>query len=121
MRAAARTWKMRGLAVATLVTLSGCTVSGEGYVGGYYDPPGYEYGGWQPGYYVAPPHARRQRDGHDGHDGHGGQPGGDHRAEAPRPPRPPAPRAYRAAPPAPAPSIPTKPAPRADHDRGHRK
>jgi len=45
-----------------LLALSGCVVpvgdydgGGYGYVGGYYEPYGYEYGGWGPGYRVGPP------------------------------------------------------------------
>jgi hypothetical protein len=51
-----------------VVAFSGCAVdgvSGEvgvGYVGGYYEPYGYDYGGWGPGYAVGP-----YRDGHGGY------------------------------------------------------
>jgi hypothetical protein len=40
--------------------LSSCAVDGVGgsvgigYVGGYYEPYGYDYGGWGPGYAVGP-------------------------------------------------------------------
>ncbi len=45
-----------------LGSLAGCAVEGVGvdgsvgvgYVGGYYEPDGYEYGGWGPGYAVGP-------------------------------------------------------------------
>jgi hypothetical protein len=47
-----------------LVGLSSCAVTGVGvdgtvgvdYVGGYYEPWGYDYGGWGPGYAVGPWH-----------------------------------------------------------------
>lgn len=46
-----------------LVTLAACVATGyddgpdTGYVGGYYEPAGYEVGGWGPGYRVGPPRA----------------------------------------------------------------
>jgi hypothetical protein len=49
-----------------LLTLSACVATGYGYgdgdggmgyVGGYYEPAGYEVGGWGPGYRVGPPRA----------------------------------------------------------------
>ncbi len=52
-----------GIACALgFATLSGCAVEGVGvdggvgvgYVGGYYEPYGYDYGGWGPGYAVGP-------------------------------------------------------------------
>jgi hypothetical protein len=52
-----------GLAVATL--LQACVAGGGGYYEGggaevnysadFYEPYGYEYGGWGPGYWVGPP------------------------------------------------------------------
>jgi hypothetical protein len=66
----------RGLlwfAAAALALLSGCVASGgygygSGYDGQYYyQPGGYVYSGWGPGYPVGPP-----RGGHD-HDDHGDQ------------------------------------------------
>jgi hypothetical protein len=58
-----------GLAGAiALVLLSSCAVDGVsgsvgvGYVGGYYEPYGYDYGGWGPGYAVGP-----YRGGHGGY------------------------------------------------------
>jgi len=59
------------LLAALLAALSGCTVSSEGgyggvgvsYVGGYYEPFGYDYGGWGPGYVVGPARAGRGRAG----------------------------------------------------------
>lgn len=44
----------------TLAALSSCAVDGVsgsvgvGYVGDYYEPYGYDYGGWGPGYAVGP-------------------------------------------------------------------
>ena len=53
-------------ALALIAVLHGCVVSGDGYAGydgpvagtynsGFYQPYGYAYGGWGPGYYVGPP------------------------------------------------------------------
>lgn len=109
-----RPWKMRALGLAALVSLAGCTVSGEGYVGAVYEPAGYEYGGWETGYYVAPPRHGHRDDRYDRRD--------EHRAEVrhvePVPaPQPSSRYAYRPAPSSrPAPSIPTRPAP-----PGHQK
>ena len=44
-------------------SLSACTVPGAGYVGGVYEPSGSDYGGWGPGYYVAPPRHGERRAG----------------------------------------------------------
>jgi hypothetical protein len=48
--------------IGTLL-LGGCVAAGYsdgevgvGYVGGFYEPYGYEYGGWGRGYRVGPPH-----------------------------------------------------------------
>jgi len=107
MKNVSRLGKVRSLGLLALVTLAACTVTGEGYVGGYYEPPGYEYGAWQPHYYVAPPR--------------GGEHRGDRDEHRPEPQKAPAPRAYRPAPPSrSAPSIPTRPAPPPGHDSGHR-
>ena len=76
-----------------LAALGGCAAVGVGYggpvgsayIGGYYEPYGYPYGGWGPGYRVGPPR------------------GGVHRA-------PPRQRPYRAAPGnRPTPSLPSRP------------
>lgn len=48
--------------VGIAVGCAGCTVTGDGgyggvgvsYVGGYYEPYGYDYGGWGPDYVVGP-------------------------------------------------------------------
>ena len=86
-------WRVSVLAFFVLTMLYGCVVAGAGYdgdvgvayVGGYYEPPGYVYGGWSPGYHVGPPH------------------GGERRPEGPS-------RSYRSAPSShPTPSIPTRP------------
>jgi len=84
-----RRWMVSAFGFLLLTTLSSCLVSDAGYVGGVYEPSGSDYGGWGPGYHVAPP--RR----------------GERRAEQPSP------HAYRPAPRSrPSPSIPTRP-------RGH--
>jgi hypothetical protein len=48
--------------VLAIVMLAACVAAGYdgddggvGYVGGYYEPYGYVYGGWGPGYRVGPP------------------------------------------------------------------
>jgi hypothetical protein len=56
-----RIWKVGTVGLIALLTLAGCVVggyggdAGVGYVGGVYEPGGYEYGGWGPGYRVGPP------------------------------------------------------------------
>lgn len=63
---------------ALLLLLQACAVTadgygdGVGYVGGFYEPYGYEYGGWGSDYRVGPPRA----DFGDGHGAHGGPHGG---------------------------------------------
>jgi len=55
-------WKFGFLGGALLGVMCGCAVTGVGYdgpvgvgyVGGYYEPYGYEYGGWGGGYRVGP-------------------------------------------------------------------
>ena len=83
-------WIAAGLGALALILLNACEVSGVGvdgtvgvgYVGGYYEPYGYDYGGWGHGYRVGP--------------GRGGDRRGDHPSHS-----------YRAAPPTRrAPSIP---------------
>jgi hypothetical protein len=86
MNAMPRRWKVRTLGLMLLTVLTACTVTGDGYVGGVYESPGYEYGGWGPGYHVGPPR------------------GGERRREQPSP------RAYRPAPPSRGvPSLPARP------------
>jgi hypothetical protein len=85
-----RRWGMRVLGLFLLTALYACLVPDVGYVGGAYEPTGYVYGGWGPGYHVGPPPR-----------------GGMRRPErsAPTPPR-----AYRPAPPSRGiPSIPSRP------------
>jgi hypothetical protein len=48
---------------------------GVGYVGDYYEPWGYDYGGWGGRYHVGPPPGGRWRGG-GGHPVGGGRPGG---------------------------------------------
>ena len=82
-----RTWKVSAIGVLAFMSLAACVVGGYGgdvgvgYVGGVYEPGGYEYGGWGPGYRVGPP-----RGGERGRGGraapsipHGTRGGGDHR------------------------------------------
>jgi hypothetical protein len=85
------------LGIGLLTLLNGCVAGGVGYEEGggvayqadFYEPYGYEYGGWDPGYRVGPPR------------------GGFRRPERPGNSRPPA---YRPAAPSRAmPSIPSRP------------
>jgi hypothetical protein len=91
MKITLRRLSVSALGFLLLTMLYACLVPDAGYVGGVYAEPGYEYGGWGPRYYVAPPR------------------GGEHRSE-PRRVEKSSPRAYRPAPPSrSAPSIPTRP------------
>ena len=99
-------WMAACLGALALAMLNACEVSGVGvdgsvgvgYVGGYYEPYGYEYGGWGPGYRVGPGRGGDRRGGGEG----------DHHQDAPR-----ASHTYRSAPASrPTPSIPNRP-------RGH--
>ena len=55
-------WAPRGLAVLALILLNACVATGVGvdgavgvdYDAGYYEPWGYDYGGWGHGYRVGP-------------------------------------------------------------------
>jgi hypothetical protein len=53
-------WTIVSMGALVFTALAGCAVegvSGEvgvGYVGDYYEPYGYDYGGWGPGYAVGP-------------------------------------------------------------------
>jgi hypothetical protein len=79
-------WRVSALGLLLLTVLCACAVTGGGYVGGVYEPSGYDYGGWRPGYHVGPPR------------------GGERRPERSSP------HAYRPAPRSrPTPSIPTRP------------
>ena len=77
MKTTVRRSLIAGLATVTAVLsiaglfmmLTACVASdgygggvGVAYVGDYYEPDGYVYGHWHPGYNVAPP--RRERDAH---------------------------------------------------------
>ncbi|MGB9330517.1 MAG: hypothetical protein WCB10_07090 [Steroidobacteraceae bacterium] len=61
MKRMPRTWKVAALGALALTGLTACFVGGYdggggvGYVGGVYQPGGYEYGRWGPGYHVGPP------------------------------------------------------------------
>jgi hypothetical protein len=66
-------WRNRLLAVTagamSVTALYSCAVTGVGvvgYAGGYYEPYGYDYGGWGRGYYVAPGRGLDHRDDHRG-------------------------------------------------------
>lgn len=92
MNTVARRWSVRALGFLLLTVLTACVVPDAGYVGGVYEPSGYGYGGWRPGYHVGPSR------------------GDERRREQPKQPSP---RAYRPAPPTRGiPSIPSRP-------RGH--
>jgi hypothetical protein len=58
MRRIPRIWKVGAVGAPTLTSLTACLVggyggdAGVGYVGGVYEPGGYERGGWPPGYQV---------------------------------------------------------------------
>ncbi|HEY6483018.1 MAG TPA: hypothetical protein VIY54_05770 [Steroidobacteraceae bacterium] len=86
MSNAGRKWAMRALLLASAAAVGAC-VSGPGYVGpadadvgygvDYYEPYGYEYGGWGPGYWIGPPgrYHDHDRGDHGDHDrGHQGRP-----------------------------------------------
>ena len=114
MKTNLRRWVLAVLAVGLMglfAVLAGCASSG-GYEGqavvyseDYYEPYGYNYGHWHPGYHVAPP--RRDRGDHDRQAPAQSRPAPVQ--AAPVQSRPPSPT-YRPAPPSrPAPSIPSKP------------
>lgn len=57
-------WRLAVLGLALLAGAAACAVTGVGvgydggpeeYVGGFYEPYGYDYGGWGRGYRVGPP------------------------------------------------------------------
>jgi hypothetical protein len=63
-----RGWKAVAVGLFALVPTS-CLVAGYGdggasvgYIGGVYEPGGYEYGGWGPGYRVGPPRGGIRRE-----------------------------------------------------------
>lgn len=61
MNLMSRSWKTGAVGLFALLALTACLVAGYGggvdvgYAGGFYEPGGYEYGGWGPGYRVGPP------------------------------------------------------------------
>jgi hypothetical protein len=71
MRRAARS----GAAALVLMLLNACAVTGVGvdgsvgvgYDAGYYEPWGYDYGGWGPGYRVGPGRGGDRRSDHPPH------------------------------------------------------
>jgi hypothetical protein len=66
---------LRALILASFVAIAGCVVGGGGYDGGasvgydvgFYEPFGYDYGGWGPGYGVGLPRRGYDRGRPDGH------------------------------------------------------
>lgn len=62
MNAMHKHWAIAGLGAFALTLLQACAVEGVGvdgsvgvgYAGGYYEPYGYDYGGWGGGYRVGP-------------------------------------------------------------------
>ena len=74
-------WKAGLTGLSVVGILAACVVGGDdgavgvGYVGGYYAPSGYDYGGWGRGYHVAPPRGGDWRGEGDRHDGGGAQHG----------------------------------------------
>lgn len=63
-------WMTVGLSAMIAGMMSGCAVTGVGvegsvgYDGGYYEPYGYDYGGWGAGYRVGPGRCCDHRDDH---------------------------------------------------------
>jgi hypothetical protein len=79
-------WSALGLG---MLVAGACTVTGVGmgyedggpeYVGGFYEPYGYDYGGWGRGYRVGPPRGGERGPGpdHGGGRDHGPGPGAGH-------------------------------------------
>jgi len=69
--ALARRAGMLGLAVLVAASLGSCAVgfgydssASANYLGAYYEPYGYDYGGWQNGYRVGPPRGGEGRADH---------------------------------------------------------
>jgi hypothetical protein len=60
-----RLWKLSALALLSLAGLAGCVAGGYGvgvgYDAGYYEPEGYGYCCWGPGYWVGPGFRRARR------------------------------------------------------------
>jgi len=66
-----QSWKVMALGFLLLTVMYACVVGG-GYdadvaVGGYYEPGGYEYGGWGSGYRVGPVRGGERRPTQAGH------------------------------------------------------
>lgn len=93
-------WKI-GAVGAALMALAACTVSGGGvaydggyadvgvgYEGGFYEPYGYDYGGWGGRYHVGPPRGGPRDGGHPGGGRPVGHPGGGGRSAPSIPSRP---------------------------------
>jgi hypothetical protein len=76
-------YRLTALAVLAASALSACAVTGVGvegdvgYAGGYYEPYGYDYGGWGGTYFVGPGRGRGFDHRDDHHDEH-------HEGHAPR-------------------------------------
>jgi hypothetical protein len=72
MNAVHKRWTIVGLGALALTLLQACAVEGVGvdgsvgvgYGGGYYEPYGYDYGGWGGGYRVGPGWGGDRRGGH---------------------------------------------------------
>lgn len=70
-----RKWMAVGMGALTLTLLYACEVTGVGvdgtvgvgYDAGYYEPYGYEYGGWGGGYHVGPGRGGDRRGDHPSH------------------------------------------------------
>ena len=96
MRVLSARWKALFIAGAALLVVAACAVGvggpgyggydGVGYVVGYYEPGGYDYGGWGGRYRVGPPRGGAGHDG--GRAAAGGRPTGGGRAAPSIPGRP---------------------------------
>jgi hypothetical protein len=90
MNAMHKRWISFGIGALALTLQHACAVDGVavdgsvgvGYVGGYYEPYGYDYGGWGGGYRVGPGWGGDRRA---GHPGGGHSPGSYRPAPASRP------------------------------------
>jgi hypothetical protein len=89
-----RCWMAAGLGALALTLLNACTVTGVGvdetvgvgYDAGYYEPWGYDYGGWGYGYRVGPGRGGdRRRDDGDRHRDGGDRRGNDDHSRSYRP------------------------------------
>jgi len=75
-----RALSLVSVAVASVGLLGGCVVAGAGYdtdvgvgyVGGFYEPYPYDWGGWGPNYHVGPPRGGERSGERGGHFGGGG-------------------------------------------------